>query len=249
MRTVLALGMCLLVGASSAGGATVAFWDFNATTNVTGVSTDLWRINPFGTTAAKTEYPKDLGDGTAQLSVWGAGSASDGNLVGNNGDSPSPNVNHNFGSFTGTTLNDIKSPQVAGGSLSITGSNNNDHYFLIKLDDPVANCVLTYATRGTSTGYGTHIVDYSTDNGATWTNLNFHSANKTSTWEVHTANFGNIFAGTGGDNNLIRITVTGCTSNNGNNRFDNILVVGDIVPEPATLALIALGLPLIRRRK
>jgi hypothetical protein len=55
-----------------------------------------------------------------------------------------------------------------------------------------------------------------------------------------------VFSQTSGhESNLIRITVTGCTSNNGNNRFDNILVT----PEPAALALLGLGGLFLRRRR
>jgi hypothetical protein len=59
-----------------------------------------------------------------------------------------------------------------------------------------------------------------------------------------------VFAGTSGhENNLIRVTVTGATSTNGNSRFDNMLITGTIVPEPASLLLIGLGaVALLRRR-
>ncbi len=217
----------------------VAFWNFNDTTNV---GTNLWRINPLGTVGNEAEYTRDIGLGGARISVWGSGG---GNLAGTNGGTES----QNFGSYTGTTLNDISGTPTAGGSLSILGTDNNDRSFVIKLDDPIDNCVLTYATRGTSTGFGIHQFAYSTDGGLTWQEYGTLDANKTSSWLVFTKDFGSVFAATSGPNtNLIRITVSGAASHNGNNRFDNILVSGTIVPEPAGLLLLALGAGLLRRR-
>ncbi|HUT61800.1 MAG TPA: hypothetical protein VNA25_28510 [Phycisphaerae bacterium] len=41
----------------------------------------------------------------------------------------------------------------------------------------------------------------------------------------------------------------GLTLANGNAYLDNLVVTGDIVPEPATLSLLALSLPLLKRRR
>ena len=113
----------------------------------------------------------------------------------------------------------------------------------------MSNISLSYATRGTGTGYNTHTIDYSTDAGQTWTNLGSHAAQQTSTFVVHTSSFFDVFTGTSGpEQNLIRIMVSGASSTNGNNRFDNILVTGDVVPEPATVCLLALGGVFLRRR-
>ena len=229
----------------------IAFWNFHDTFN-TGGSGDAWKINPFGTVGAETEYASDFGNGVGELSVWGAADGSEGNLVGTNGGPVG--TTGQFGSFTGTSLNDVSgsadtsSFSPIGGSSTVTA--NNGHYFLIELDNAIENAVLSYATRGTSTGFATHTLYYSTDDGATWTLRESHAANKTSTWAVHTVAFGDVFKFTSGhEKNMIKFVVDGATNVSGNNRFDNILVTGTIVPEPTSLLLAGLGaVALLRRR-
>lgn len=234
------LALCAIASADN-----IAYWSLNDGTQVD-PNSSLWRINPLGTVDNKLEYSRDIGTGVARLSTWmPPGDPAAGDLVGVNGGPQ----NNNFGSYTGTTLNVIDPNIIAGGSLSILGSDNNNHYFLLELDDAIADCVLTYATRGTSTGFDTHWFDYSTDGGATWTAWGTLAANKTSTWTVSTADFGDVFASTSGSNiNLIRISLTGASSTNGNNRFDNILITGTIIPEPAGFLLGLVLVGLARRR-
>ncbi|HSW47437.1 MAG TPA: PEP-CTERM sorting domain-containing protein [Phycisphaerae bacterium] len=248
-RTILALAVVALT-AGMANAANIAFWHFDDTTNLGGTS-GLWRINPLGTTTAMTDYASDLGTGVAKLSTWG-GTQKDGILVGTNGTSGSSAAD-NFGSFTGSTLNDIRPTPFAGGSFSPVGTGNNSKYFLLVLNDALENVVLSYATRGTSTGFGTHAYEYSTNGGSTWTSAGSQAANKTTTWSTLSLNLGNVFNATrGAEMNLIKITVSGATSATGNNRFENMLITGEIVPEivpePATLGLLALGGLFLRRR-
>jgi hypothetical protein len=248
MRSLgIVLAVALVVGvAASANADLIAYWNFNNQTNLGGTS-GLWQQNPFGTTGAEAEYLRDSGTGTAEISAWGAMDASEGSLLGPNGTSGS--ASNQFGSFSGTTLNALNA-DISGGSLSIVGNGNNGHYFLIEIDDALSSASLSYATRGTATGYSTHYLEYSTNGGTTWTLLQSHAANQVSTWLLHTVQLNNIFASTSGhERNLIRFTVDGALSNNGNNRFDNMQINGMIVPEPATLVLVAIGgLALIRRK-
>ncbi|HVP13398.1 MAG TPA: PEP-CTERM sorting domain-containing protein [Phycisphaerae bacterium] len=243
------LGILLAVAlvasfAASANADLIAYWNFN---NATNIGTSLWQITEFGTTANPLEYQKDQGNAThAEIAPWTTGDASEATLVGTNGGVEG----NNWGGYAGTTLNAI-SPDTAGDALSILGTSNNGKYFLLEFDDAMSSATLTYATRGTATGYNTHNWEYSTDGGATWNALSTHAAQQTSTWVVHTVALNNIFASTfGAERNLLRITVTGATSTNGNNRFDNIQINGtNLFPEPATLVLLAIGgLALIRRR-
>lgn len=236
---VIALGIVALV-AVSANADVIGYWNFNDTTALGTNTAYPSRINPFGTPEAQTDYAADLG--TAALSVWGAGVA--GNLAGTNGSATV--ADNQFGSFAGSTQNALNS-DIAGGSLAVTGSGNNGSYFLVKFGSKLEDAVLSYATRGTSTGYDTHSFAYSTDGGATFTDLPSLAAQKNSTWVVKTVDMADVFANSTA--NIIKISVSGATSTNGNSRFENMQLNGTIVPEPASLALLLVGGLFLSRRR
>ncbi len=250
MKLALTLGLTLLVGVASVNADTVAYWNFNDQTQLgSPPSGSLWRLNPLGTAGAETEYSKDSGvASSAKISVWGTGG---GTLVGTNGTS-STSPTHTFGSYSGNLLN-AQDGALAGGTLSVLGFNNNDKYFLVKFSDKIGDGSLSFAYRATSTGVSTITIDYSTNGGASFTNLSTQTLTRDGVWYTSTANLGNVFASTSGsDMNVLKLTLSGIggTSTNGNVRIDNMLVTGTIVPEPMTLAMLALGaIPMIRRRK
>lgn len=157
-------------------------------------------------------------DGTAGSSIWVVGGTTEVN------------------SFAGTTLNDGRLSPAATSSLALVGSNANGKSLVIGFSMfGYENPVLAFATRGTGTGFSTHIYAYSTD-GITYTNFDTVAAAQTSTWVLETIDLTSYNVLDDSPIVYIRITFDGASSTAGNNRLDNISIYassisgGDIVP-------------------
>jgi len=147
-------------------------------------------------------------------------------------------------SFTGTDLNGVNG-EVNGGSFAPRGGTesggefaNNGNYFTIANSTAgFENISFTYATRGTSSGFNTHTVLYST-NGVDFTELESRASNQTSTWEVFTYDLSAIAAANDNPDFQVRVVLDGATGESGNNRFDNIQITGTAIggSEPAVTA-------------
>lgn len=115
---------------------------------------------------------------------------------------------------------------TAGASFSVVGTANNNQAFILTVPTTGYQDVkLTYATQGTSTGYTTHTIDYTTD-GTNYTNIATISGRNTTPFALQTVDFSAIPASDDNPNFKIRITVSGATGTTGNNRFDNIRLSG-----------------------
>lgn len=164
-------------------------------------------------------------------------------------------------SFAGTTDN-AQFGDAAGGSISPQsgasdgsgGFSNNGMEVLLNVDTSgYTNINISWAQRGTGSGFASRAFAYSADGGANYTSVAYtgDSGALTSTWNIVSPD---LSTAVGLDNNanvVFRLTLSGGTGTTGNNRFDNILVQG--VPEPATLTLVGLcGLAIagtvVRRR-
>ncbi len=130
--------------------------------------------------------------------------------------------------FAGSALDASGYTSTAGNSFSaISSANNGKSIILTVPTSGYQNISFSYATRGTSTGFTTHTIDYSTD-GSTYTNFTTISGRNNTTFSLQTVDFTSITAANDNANFKIRITLSGSTNTSGNNRFDNFRVVGNL---------------------
>lgn len=142
-----------------------------------------------------------------------------------------------FSYIAGTTTNIATGDLTgAGQALNVTGGTslvNNGKSFEFSVSTVgFQNLSLSYATKGTSTGFNLQTVSYSID-GTTFTTLG--TVTPTTTFVAQSFNLP-----TDANNDAtvtFRFTLTGASGSTGSNTFDNIQVLGDItpVPEPTTV--------------
>lgn len=215
---------------------------FNFNNNTPGVSGALGTLNTTGTVEVfnptgetLTPAANGLSSGSATINLSGIGGTQGGT------------ANNNWGTFAGDLANAV-SGDAAGGALAIVGSGNNGSTLIITISTAgYEDVVLSYSTRGTSTGFSTHTWDYSTD-GTNFTNASTITGRNVTPWSTQLVDLSAITAVENQATVWFRLTVSGSTNATGNNRFDNIQV--NAVPEPATALLGAFGLlGLLRRRR
>ncbi|MCP1167768.1 ExeM/NucH family extracellular endonuclease [Limimaricola litoreus] len=154
-------------------------------------------------------------------------------VTGLEGDNFATDTTHNWGSFNGTGLNRPEG-SFGGGSLSVTGSGNNGAFFDIHADlSDWSNIDISWANRGTSSGFDSRTVSVSTDGGLTFVEAYAATGGLTSNWTLATADAGSLLDGA--SDAVIRFSIDGATTSSGNNRFDNIQLTGTTLgtpPEP-----------------
>lgn len=199
---------------------------------------DSFTINP----GALIDNP-DPGPGIPNAADYGA-YIDVSNLVGDNFSSGNSN---NWGSFSGTGNNRPDGGTFGGGSLAITGESNNFSTFSIVADlTGFEDIAISWANRGTTTGYNARFVEVSTD-GVNFTNIFSDAGALSSSWTVENASAGALLDNA--SNAILRFTISGAGSSSGNNRFDNIQLTGNVIPAPAGLAALGLGLVAAGRRR
>jgi hypothetical protein len=125
--------------------------------------------------------------------------------------------------LAGSSLNAV-SGDDAGYAFAPTGTTNNYQYFQFQIDmSGQQGLILTYATRGTTTGYTNQQWSWSTDG----INFTHHTTipkeyTTNTTYTVQTVDFSDVPQLTGASEVYIRCTISGATGEAGNNRFDNI---------------------------
>jgi hypothetical protein len=144
-------------------------------------------------------------------------------------------ITHNFTaafSYAGTTLNG-EADEVTGGSFCPRGGvdvvENNGNYFEMAMPTTgLQNLVLTYVTRGTSTGFNSQQFLYTTDGVNYLEKITFTDpmSNSWTASQIRTVDFSDVPAANNNPNFKVRVVVDGATYATGNNRFDNIKVFG-----------------------
>ena len=152
---------------------------------------------------------------------WGAGTfyadGTNGSDDLNNGESPEINA------FGGNVLNDPRDNPSASQAVAIASTSANGKSVVFKFSMAgFQNLQLSYAQRGTATGFNTETWSYSTD-GVNFTEMETINGTNVTTFTLREVNFTSATALNDAANVYIKLTVDGCTSGAGNNRIDNVV--------------------------
>ena len=154
-------------------------------------------------------------------------------------------------SFAGTSTN--AQPGIpSDGSFAFQGGTDNNGVFAnngasVIFDvstTGLQDIIVSWAQRGTGSGFDSRVFSYSTDGGSNYTSVGFSgdSGTLSSTWDTATVDL----SGTSTVDNLasllLKVTYDGATGSTGNNRWDNFTVEGTQIPEPTSLAILCGGL-------
>ena len=214
----------------------VAGWDFQTTTN--------------GGTAlvAAPNTPKQI---TANFGSGGLF------LDGQNGSSDwfvpaTGTTNTELNAFTGTAINagaGFSTTTSGAAALALLNNTANGKSAVFRFSMAgFQDLVVSYATQRTSTGFSSQAWSFSTD-GLNWTDHQTISGLPTS---FATQTLGSITGLNGATDAYLRLTVSGASTANGNNRIDNIQFNATAVPEPTSMLLagsVALGGVFLRLRR
>ena len=232
MKNLIASAAMAATVAVSASADVVAYWNQNS---------NSLPVSGFGFEA--TDFPQAADVGAGSITVGGGIASS---IITNaNG----VQVYEWVESFAGSTLGAING-DVSGGGLCLeggTGNANNGAYFQFAFDmTNFTDLVVTYATRGTSTGFNSQTWSWSTD-GSTFTDFQTVSGTNVTTYFLATLNSLNALDGAA--TAYLRVTFNGASASSGNNRLDNILFSANAVPAPGAIALLGLAGLAARRRR
>jgi hypothetical protein len=220
MRPAIASGAIVLGLTSLASGDVIAYWNFNSLSG-----------------SAPATIASDFGSGTILLD-------------GSNGSSDWSTVTGSTNAFGGTTTNALFG-DISGNAFCPVGSAANGFSFVFAIDmSNYSDLDISYATRGTGTGFSSQAWEYSTD-GVNFTAAETIASQMTSSWV--TKSLATITGLDGAATAFLRVTMTGATSTNGNNRFDNVVFDAapstPVVPGPAAIAALSAMAGMPRRRR
>jgi hypothetical protein len=171
----------------------------------------LWNFNDAvsGSTGGAFEFLVDLGTG-AMSSTFTAGS------IGN----------------AGGTLVNAQEDDLAGLALRLSGSGNNGRDLAWMAGTAgYESIVVSFATQRTATGFSRNQFFYSLDAGSSWTAFG-DVFDPLASYGLQSFDLGAIAGLNDNPNAAFRIVFDGATSGSGNNRLDNLVVSGTLIPEP-----------------
>lgn len=202
---------------ASSSAALIAYWNFNSLVAAPSTATTIAASSGTGTIYA---------NGTEGSSSWVT--ATSGN---------------EWTTFAGSTINALNA-DAAGNALSPVNSTANGKSFTVAFGMAgLQDLIVTFATRGTSTGFNSGLWSYSTD-GSTFVSAGLASTASTSTtFALATADFSSIPQLDNDGTVWIRYTLSGASASAGNNRIDNLQLNATpiAVPEPSAILLLAAG--------
>lgn len=184
----------------------IAGWTFDDTPAAPNTPTSV-----FATLGNQTGTAGLYADGTNGSSAWIADSTG--------------GLPLELNAFAGNTLNDPRGGgAIAGASYCPVNQTANGKSMTLKFSMAgYQNLNLSFATRGTSTGFNSQQWAYSTD-GVNFTNFGSNTAINTSTWTLQTIDFSSVTTLNNAADVYIRVTFDGASSATGNNRLDNIQI-------------------------
>src|SRR5690554_3921547 len=212
MKKITLILFALAVSANVYSQEIVAYWNQN--------SNDL-PGGGFGFLADPSVFPQaaDLGDGFLTIG---------GGLLSETTTNANDDVIYTWIlSFGGSDIN-VENEDEAGGSISIQGgtdNGNNGSYLQFEISmEEKSNLEISYATRGTASGFSTQTWSWSTD-GVDFTDFEtIEDTNVTDFYLVETSVPSDV---DGEETVFLRVTLDGASTTNGNNRFDNIKFVAE----------------------
>jgi hypothetical protein len=218
--TVLSV-LCAMSAPTHVSAALIYAWDFAGLAATT------------TTSAAPATVASTIGSATLDLSAFGLGTPQ--------------GTGFERTSFSGTFTNTF--PGITDGNpgtaLAIVNSSANGKSMIFSFGMlGYEDLVVTFGTRGTSTGFDTGTWAWSTDNVNFTTLVGVNTATRNTTFQVATADFSSEAGLDNAPTAYLRYTLSGATSTSGNNRLDNIQFNAIAVPEPSTFAFAAAGLVL-----
>ncbi len=140
--------------------------------------------------------------------------------------------------FSGTIVNagpGFSTVTTSPAALALINSNANGKSAVFKFSMAgFKDLIVSYATQRTSSGFTSQTWAYSTD-ATNWTDVQVFNSMPLS---FATQTLDTISALDNASNAYLRLTLTGATTNSGNNRFDNFQFNATAVPEPTSMLLL-----------